>query len=136
MRRTSKVFYVTFIVAVIIVAIFSYEFFMVNSLSGYTKVTITALRAPYSIEFGALHYNISLLQDYILNSPALNLVVFVTTYNSSQSFAAIQGHRYSFSGLQIVVGSMNINESYSLQLILYIKCTSSNSKPTISYPAT
>ena len=133
--QKRKIMTVVLLVTIVVVGIASYEFFIVNSLPGYTKLTITALRAPYSIEFGAFHYNISLMEDYILYSPALNFV-FVTTYNSSQSFDSIQGHGYSFSGLQIVVGSMSINESYSFQLILYLKCTYSNSKPTISYPAT
>ena len=46
------------------------------------------------------------------------------------SFGAIQGSRYSCSGLQMVVGSVNSN-----QLILYLKSATSDSKPIIS-PAT
>ena len=121
--------------AVVVIAFVGYEFFVANSLSGYTKVTITHINKPYSIKFGTVPYNITL--DYTFSLAPIagtNFAFVVATDNSSKGFAAIQGHRYSFSGLQIMVGSINSNQSYSQQLILYVQSTVSNSKPIISYP--
>jgi hypothetical protein len=120
--QKKKIIAVVLVVAVVVAAILSYEFFVVNSLSGYTKVTITTLNQPYSIKFGTVQYNITLGYTFSL-APIVgsDFAFVVAADNSSKGFAAIQGHRYSFSGLQIVVGSMNSNQTYSQQLILYVK---------------
>ncbi len=59
--------------------------------------------------------------------------------NQNESFGAIQGARYSFEGLQIVVDSVNVTSNPNVnsdQLILYVKSTISNSEPIISPAAT
>jgi hypothetical protein len=135
--QKRKIITVVLVVAVVVIATVGYEFFVANSLSGYTKVSITTLNQPYSIKFGAVQYNITLGYTFFLGPiVGSNFAFVVSIDNSSKGFAAIQGHRYSFSGLQIVVGSINSNQSYSQQLILYLKSTVSNSEPIISFPAT
>jgi hypothetical protein len=122
--KKRKIVAVVFIVAVVAAAIVSYEFFVANSLSGYTKVTINTMNQPYFIKFGSVQYNITLMYTYSLGPiVGSNFAFVVSVDNSSKGFAAIQGHRYSYSGLQIVVGSMNSNQTYSQQLILYVKHT-------------
>jgi hypothetical protein len=112
------------VAAVIIVAIFGYEFFVANSLSGYTKVSITSSQ-PYSINFS--NTASAKFGNTVYYITFLHSVFQVLFDNSSRGFGAIQGAKYSFSGLQIVVGSVNDN-----QLILYVKSTISNSEPIIS----
>jgi hypothetical protein len=122
-------------VAIVVIAIVSYEFFIANSLSGYTQVSITPAQTC-SIEFGGTaHYNIHF---FLPLPPPLPIKVVpqdlsfqVSTDNSSKYFDTIQGARYSFSGLQIVVGSVTFDK-----LILYVKSSNTTSKPIISYPTT
>ena len=125
-KRKIKAF--VLVAGVIIVAIFSYEFFVANSLSGYTKISVTSPQFisinfdnTVSVKFGNTVYYITFL------NPAFQ----VYNDNSSKGFGAIQGAKYSFSGLQIVVGTVNGDK-----LILYVKSTFSNSKPIISSMAT
>jgi hypothetical protein len=123
--QKRKILAVVLLVAVVVVAIASYDFIEANSLSGYTKVTITTVNQPNSIKFGSFQYNITLGYTFALGPiVGSNFAFVVSTDNSSKGFAAIQGHRYSFSGLQIVVGSISSNQTYSQQLILYVKPTS------------
>ncbi len=144
--QKKKIIAVFLVAAVILVAILGYEFFVANSLSGYTKVSITSSQPisvnfgnTVSVKFGNTVYYITYLhtQNGIPASSGSQSSVFqVTTAqalinNSSESFGAIQGAKYSFSGLQIVVGSVKDN-----QLILYVKSTLSNSEPIISSVAT
>ena len=114
--QERKIITVVLVVAVIVIAIVGYEFFVANSLSGYTKVSITTPNQPYSIKFGAVQYNITF--QYGLPTPSGGAVFGfqVSTDNSSKGFGATQAAKYSFSGLQIVVGSVNSNH-----LILYVK---------------
>jgi hypothetical protein len=143
--QKRKIIVVALVVAVVVVATVGYEFFVANSLSGYTKVTLTPLSIaadyqPCSIKFGNTVYYITFffIQKNGFPSPSNtpNPVFQVTTeqtliINSNESFGAIQGDRYSFEGLRIVVGSVNSN-----QLILYVKSTISSSEPIISPMAT
>ena len=123
--QKRKIITVVLLVAVVFIAFISYEFFVADSLSGYTKVAITPSQ-EYSVKFG----NIVDYICFMLNAfpePNLNgnftfsisqdswLQVY-TDNSTSQVFEPIQGAKYSFAGLQIVVG--NVNES---KLILYIK---------------
>jgi hypothetical protein len=130
--QKKKILTVVLAVAVIIAAIVGYEFLVVNSLSGYTKVSLTYAQT-YSIKFGSTVYYVT--YDDVLNGIPATMPIFQVTAqtlnnNSSQSFGASQGGRPSFAGLQMVVGSVNSN-----QMILYVKSAISNSKPIIS-PAT
>jgi hypothetical protein len=121
--QKKKIIAVVLVVAIVIMAFIGNEFFTVNSLSGYTKITLTPLPSialdyqPCSIKFGNDVYYITFLHS--------DFQVLIN--NSSEGFGAIQGARYSFSGLQMIVGNINSN-----QLILYVKSTISNSKPIIS----
>ncbi len=135
--RKRKIITVVLLVAFVVIAFVGYEILVANSLSGYTKVSITQINQPYSIKFGAVQYNITLGYTFSL-APIVgsNFAFVVSEDNSSKGFAAIQGHRCSFSGLQIVVGTINSNQTYSQQLILYVKSAISNSEPIISFPAT
>ncbi len=130
--QKKKIIAVVLAVAVIVAAILSYEFFVADSLSGYTKVSLTYAQT-YSIKFGSTVYYITYndVQDGMTATmPIFQVTAQTLINNSSQSFGANQGDRPSFSGLQMVVGNVNSN-----QMILYVKSTSSNSKPIIS-PAT
>jgi hypothetical protein len=140
--QKRKIIAVILVAAIIIVAIFGYEFFVANSLSGYTKVSITSSQ-PISVNFGnTVSVKVDNTVYYITylhtqngtptSSGSQNSVFQVLiNNNSSKGFGAIQGAKYSFSGLQIVVGSVNNN-----QLILYVKSTFSTSEPIISSLAT
>lgn len=131
--KNKKIIVVVLVVAVVVAAVVGYEFFAVNSLSGYTKVSLTYAQT-YSIKFGSTVFYIT-YNDVLNGIPATMPVFQVTAQtlinNSTQSFGAHQGERPSFSGLQMVVGSVNSN-----RMILYVKSTVSNSKPIISYPTT
>jgi hypothetical protein len=119
-------------VAIVVVAIFSYEFFVANSLSGYTKISITPSQ-PYSIRFGNgveyIYYTLPLPGPFVI-SPQ-DLTFQVSTDDSSgycgTYFGTIQGARYSFSGLQIVVGSVTFDK-----IVLYVKPSGATSKPITS----
>jgi hypothetical protein len=128
----KKIIAVVLTVVVIVAVILSYEFFVADSLSGYTKVSLTYAQT-YSIKFGSTVYYITynnVQNGIIATMPIFQVTAQTLINNSSQSFGANQGDRPSFSGLQMVVGNVNSN-----QMILYVKSTSSNSKPIIS-PAT
>jgi len=133
--QNKKIITVVLVAAIVVAAIVGYEFFVANSFSGYTKVSVTPDPQPYSIEFGStVQYNITFVLP--LPSPSggvvpQDLTFQVSTDNSTKNFGTIQGARYSFSGLQIVVGSVTFEK-----LVLYVKSTVSNSKPIISFPAT
>lgn len=149
--KKRKIVAVVFIVAVVVAAFFGYEFFVANSLSGYTKVTLTPWSyPPCSVKFGNTSYYIVffLIGQTVEGAPAINTppnpFFQVTTeqtliINQNESFGAIQGARYSFEGLQIVVDSVNVTSNPNVnsdQLILYVKSTISNSEPIISPAAT
>lgn len=144
--QKRRIILVSLVVAIVVIATVSYEFFVANSLSGYTKITLIPLSIaadyqPCSIKFGNTIYYITFFYiskngDFPSPRNTPNPVFQVTTeqtliINSSESFGAIQGARYSFEGLRIVVGSINSN-----QLILYVKSTISSSEPIISPMAT
>jgi hypothetical protein len=149
--QKRKIVAVVFIVAVVVAAFFGYEFFVANSLSGYTKITLTPwCYPPCSVKFGNTSYYIVffLIGKTVDGAPAINTppnpFFQVTTeetliINSNESFGAIQGAKYSFGGLRIVVGSVKVNSNPNVnsnQLILYVKSTISNSEPIISPAAT
>jgi len=120
--QKRKILLVSLVVAIAVIAIVSYEFLNANSLAGYTKVTINTMNQPYFIRLGSVQYNITLMYTYSLGPIVGSNFGFVVSFdNSSKGFAAIQGHRYSYAGLELVVGSMNSNQTYSQQLILYVK---------------
>ena len=127
--QKKKIIAVVLSVAVIVAAIFSYEFFVVDSLSGYTKVSL-AYAQTYSVKFGSTVYYITyndVQNGFVASMPVFEVTAQTLINNSSQSFEARQGLRCSFSGLQMVVGNVNSN-----QMILYVKSTISNSGPIIS----
>ena len=125
------------------IAIVGYEFFIVNSLSGYTKVSVTFAQTC-SIKFAnTAQYNITFLPllpgpefpSTVAQQVAQCTTIQVSADNSTRYFGATQGARYSFSGLQMVVGnasSKQVNSNREIYLTLYVKSTVSNSKPTIS----
>lgn len=138
--QKRKIIAVILAASVVVAAFVGYEYFVVDSLSGYTKITLTKLsEESISVEFNnGFQYNISF--GYVIvpeaNSNGANLWFYVVTNQSLdvhpdgyalENFAAVQGHRYSFQGLQIIVGSAKSN-----LLILYVKYSSSNSKPILS----
>ena len=139
--QKKRIIFISLVVAIVIIAIVSYEFFVANSLSDYTKITLTPLsntveHQPFSIKFGNTAYYITFYYTQKNGFPSPSNtpspVFQVTTeqtliINSTESFDAVQGARYSFEGLQIVVGSVDSN-----QLILYVKSTISSSEPIIS----
>ncbi len=127
----KKIIAVVLVVAIVVIAIVGYEFFIVNSLSGYTKVSLTYAQT-YSIKFGSTVYYITyndVQNGFVSSMPVFQVTAQTLINNSSQSFGANQGERPSFSGLQMVVGNVNSN-----QMILYVKSTISSSKPIISTP--
>ncbi len=143
--QKRRIILVSLVVAIVVIATVSYEFFVANSLSGYTKITLSPwCYPPCTVKFGNTSYYIVFfyigksMEEYpSINTPP-NPFFQVTTeqtliINSNESFGAIQGARYSFEGLQIVVGSVNVNSN---QLILYVKSTISSSEPIISLTAT
>ncbi len=105
---------------------------------------------PCTVKFGNTSYYIVffLIGKTVDGAPAINTppnpFFQVTTgetliINSNESFGAIQGAKYSFGGLRIVVGSVKVNSNPNVnsnQLILYVKSTISNSEPIISPAAT
>ena len=127
--RKRKIIAVVLVMAVAVGAIFGYEFFVADSLSGYTKVSLTYAQT-YSIKFGNTVYYITyndVQNGMIATMPIFQVTAQTLINNSSQSFEARQGLRCSFSGLQMVVDNANSN-----QMILCVKSTVSNSKPIIS----
>ena len=121
--QKRKIIAAVLLVAIVVIAIAGYEFFVANSLSGYTEMTLIA-NQPNSIKFGNNNYG------FLYSSPnGYNIYVFsvTTTANLSEFFNATKGAKYYFSGLQILVGNVN-----SKQLILYVKPSSVNSEPTTS----
>ena len=127
--RKRKIIAVVLVMAVAVGAIFGYEFFVADSLSGYTKVSLTYAQT-YSIKFGNTVYYITyndVQNGFVATMPIFQVTGQTLINNSSQSFEARQGLRCSFSGLQMVVDNANSN-----QMILCVKSTVSNSKPIIS----
>ena len=130
--QNKKIITVVLVAAIVVAAIVGYEFFIVNSLSGYTKVSLTPAQT-YSIKFGnTAPYNITFLPNAfpepgVRITVAQDTTIQVIADNSIKYFDTIQGAKYSFSGLQMVVGSASFT-----QLILYVKSTVSNSEPMIS----
>ena len=127
--QKRKIIAVVLVMAVAVGAIFGYEFFVADSLSGYTKVSLTYAQT-YSIKFGNTAYYITyndVQNGMIATMPIFQVTAQTLINNSSQSFEARQGLRCSFSGLQMVVDNANSN-----QMILCVKSTVSNSKPIIS----
>jgi hypothetical protein len=131
--QKKKIITVVLLVAIVVIAFFGYEFFIVNSLSGYTKISLTPSQT-YSIRFGSTaQYNIS----YNLPLPGPNgivpqdLTIQVYVDGSFKNFQTIKGARYSYSGLQIVVGSVTFDK-----IVLYVKSSNTTSEPIISYPTT
>ena len=119
----KKTVAVVLAVAVIVAAILSYEFFIANSLSGYTKVSLTYAQT-YSIKFGSTVYYITyndVQNGFVSTMPVFQVTAQTLVNNSSQNFEARQGLRCSLSGLQMMVGRVNSN-----QIILYVKSTISN----------
>jgi hypothetical protein len=142
MRKITLVA-VLFSLAVIIIALVGYEFYLADSLSSYTKITLTPWSYPQtSVKFGDTSYYFGKSDDSgrpLIDTPSdpffqvtreQTLVI-----NQNESFRAIQGAKYTFSGLQIVVGSIDASSNTN-QLTLYIKSTISNSEPIISQLAT
>jgi hypothetical protein len=123
---------VSFLVAIVVIAIVGYEYFVVNSLLGYTKISITPSQ-PYSIKFGNtveyIYYTLPLPGPFVI-SPQ-DLTFQVSTDDSSgyfgTYFGTIQGARYSFSGLQIVVGNVTFDK-----IVLYVKPSGATSEAITS----
>jgi hypothetical protein len=155
--QKRKIVTAVFLLAVVVIAMVGYEFFVANSLSGYTKITLTNLTyPPCSVKFGNTSYYIIFVligksDDWGL--PSINTppdpFFQVTTQqtlilNLNESFRAIQGAKYSFEGLRIVVSNVKLPilvgdsnvPSYTYQLTLYVKSTISSSEPIISPIAT
>lgn len=130
--QKRKIVAVVLVVAVVVASIVGYEFFVANSLSGYTKVSITPVQS-YSIKFGNtieyIYYTLPLPGPNVI-SPQ-DLTFQVSTDNSSgyfgTYFGTTQGARYSFSGLQIVVGNVTYDK-----IVLYVKPSSATSEPITS----
>ena len=149
--QKKKIVTVVLLVAIVDIAFVGYEFFVANSLSGYTKITLTPWRyPPCTIKFGNTSYFIVffLIGQSVDGGPSINTPpnpFFQVTseqtliINENESFGAIQGAKYSFGGLRIVVGSVKVTSNPNVnsnQLILYVKSTISNSEPIISPAAT
>jgi hypothetical protein len=139
--QKTKLATVLFLLAALIIAFVGYELFLTDSLSSYTKITLTPwCYPPNSVKFDNNSYYIVffLVDKSIHGAPSLTTppdpYFQVTTeqtliIDSNQRFAATEGAKYSFEGLRIVVGSVNVT---SHQLVLYVKSTTSNSQPIIS----
>lgn len=59
--QKRRIMLVSLVVAIVVIATVSYEFFVANSLSSYTKITLTPLSADYqpcSIKFDNTTYYI------------------------------------------------------------------------------
>jgi len=136
---------------VVAAAFFGYEFFLANSLSGYSKITLTPWSyPPCSVKFGNTSYYIVffLIGKSVDGMPSMNTAPNpffqitteeTLTINQNESFGAIQGAKYSFGELRILVGSVNVTSNPNVnsdQLILYVKSAISNSEPIISPAAT
>jgi hypothetical protein len=140
-----KIVTVAILLAVVVIAVVGIELFVDNTLLGYSKITLTPYSyPPTSVKFGDTSYYILfyLVGKSDGGAPVIgappDAFFHITTeqtliINSNQSFRAIQGAKYSFEGLRIVVGSVNVT---SHQLILYVKSTISSSEPIISTIAT
>ena len=139
-----RIMLVSLVVAIVVIATVSYEFFVANSLSGYTKIALTIwTNPPCSVKFGNTSYYIIffLIGHSFDGAPLINTppdpFFQVTTQqtlivNTNESFRAIQGAKFSFEGLRIVVGNVNVTSITSYQLTLYVKSTVSSAKPIIS----
>jgi hypothetical protein len=141
--QKRKIVAIVLLVAVVVIAFAGYEFFVADSLLGYTKITLTPwCYPPHSIKFGDASYYIvffligkSVDGGPSIGTPADSFFQITTEQtliiNQNESFRAIQGAKYSFEGLRIVVSNVTSN-----QLILYVKSTISSSEPIISPIAT
>ena len=132
---------VCFLVAIVAIALVGYEYFVANSISGYTKVSVTFAQTC-SVKFGDTSaYNLTflpLLPDPDISwgsSPTQGTTIQVSEGNSTKYFDPNDGARYTFSGLQIVVGNANfkqVDSNRQVYLSLYVKSSITNSKPIIS----
>jgi hypothetical protein len=140
-----KIVIVAFLLAVVVIATIGIEFFLANSLWGYSKVYLIPYSyPPTSVKFGNTSYYILFYLvgksdggGPIIGAPP-DPFFHITTeqtliIDSNQSFRAIQGAKYSFEDLRIVVGSVNVT---SHELILYFKSSISSAEPIISPIAT
>lgn len=146
--RKIKLVAVLFSLAVIVIALVGYDFYLADSLSSYTKITLPPWSyPPTSVKFDDASYY---LVYFLIGKSADSGCPLIDTpsdpffqvtreqtlvINQNECFRAIQGAKYTFDGLQIIVGNVNVS-SNSNQLTLYIKSTISNSEPIISPLAT
>ncbi len=57
--QKRRIMLVSLVAAIVVIATVSYEFFVANSLSGYTKITLTPWSyPPCSVKFGNTSYYI------------------------------------------------------------------------------
>jgi hypothetical protein len=123
---------VSLVVAIVVIAIVGYKFFIVNSLSGYTKISITPVQ-PFSIKFGNtveyICYTLPLPGPFVPVPQDLSFQVSTDDASGyfGTYFGTIQGARYSFSGLQIVVGKVTFDK-----IVLYVKPSGATSEPITS----
>lgn len=139
--QKKKILAVLFSLSVIVIALVGYELYLADPLSSYTSITLTPwCYPPNSVKFDNTSYYIVFFyieksvdgksSMYVPSDPFFQVTTEQTlVINSNQSFAATQGAKYIFEGLQIVVGNVNVT---SHQLILYVKSTVSSSEPIIS----
>ncbi len=143
--QKKKLLAVLFSLAVLAIAVAGYEFFLANSLSGYTEITLTPWSyPPTSVEFAdgsyyLVYFLIGKSADSgrpLIDAPSDHFFQVMReqtlVINRNASYAATPGAKYSFDGLQIVLGSVNDSD----QLTLYIKSATSSSEPIISPLAT
>jgi len=140
--RNKKIVAVLISLAVIVLSIVGYQFYLANSLSSFAEIILTPwFYPPTSVKFDDTSYYIV----YILigksadsgrplidvpSDPFFQVTTGQTVVvNLNQSFPATQGAKYSYEGLQIVVGNVNLTFN---QLTLYVKSTTSHSEPIIS----
>ena len=97
-----------------------------NSIKDYTQVSIRP-PTPSLITFDNSVYNVTFSPHFI--SSKIRYFTFQVSINgSSQSFEAIRGSKFFFSGISIAVGNVKSN-----QLTLYVLYNASPLvKPTIS----